>query len=235
MNEPQSPEQFETTEPQSSVWAFSGPPPALDLEALSAIPMPQSATAVAKTTGRSPGAELSWEIVRSLGEADLPAIRKVPEEISGASALSRITWAHHNLAQLLSAGLSNEEASVASGYGPSYISMLKSDPQFRQLLAHYAGQVEDRLGAVMDQLKVLGQSAVGELQGRLAEAPDAFSNRELLDIAESSIIKPMQIAAQAKAGAAPGAVLPVINVSFVNSPGPSPAGPVIEGTPNAAE
>lgn len=174
---------------------------------------------------RLPSASPSWEVVRPLTADDLPRLSSnCPPALRGSNSpaprqtLSQIRHSHHQLAQLLARGTAQVEASLITGYSQSYISIIKSDPTFCELLAHYATQQEQRFVDVLERLRVLGLSSIDELQSRLESEPDGWTKRELMELAELTLIKP---AAAGRAGlAASGNIAgggTNINIQFVSS------------------
>lgn len=161
---------------------------------------------------------LMWEFIRilsapqdlSLLSNTLPAPR---------ATLSQIRHSHHHLARLLSEGKSNHEASLQSGYAPSYISILKTDPSFQELVTYYSSQQEQVFVDVLDRMRVLGLNTLEELQTRLETDPDSYSLRELMEQAELMLIKPMVATRSTMpiAASGPGSHGVQVNVNFVKS------------------
>jgi aryl carrier-like protein len=119
------------------------------------------------------------DVVASVGAKPLPT--------STPPALQKLRSRHHQLAQLLSSGLTDFQVSVALGYSLSRISILKSDPAFKELLAYYEKQHEALHLDVQERLIHLGLDSIETLQGRLDEDPDDFTNKELLEVAEMAL------------------------------------------------
>lgn len=140
--------------------------------------------------GRKQGKMVAWEIVRSLRVPDdlhfltesLPAPRQT---------LKQIRHNHHQLAQLLAQGTPQVEAARLTGYNNAYICVLESDPTFKELVNYYSQQRELAFVDVVDRMRTLGLSTLDELQSRLESDPDSYSNRELMEQAELTLIKPM--------------------------------------------
>lgn len=90
--------------------------------------------------GRPPKATMV-EIVRELGPDD---VRQLGKGIgSKPSALKRITETHHLIARLMAQGEAGYAIADATGYSQSRLSILKGDPAFQELIAHYRGEVEE--------------------------------------------------------------------------------------------
>jgi hypothetical protein len=171
--------------------------------------------------GRKPSVPLTVEVVRELTPDDLPALEGATP--SSGQRLLQIRNSHHALARLLAQGTKQEEASLITGYSPAYISTLKNDPAFEELLSYYATQREQIFVDVLERMKSLGLSTLEELQHRLETEPEKWQRRELMELAELMVVKPMA----AKLGAqGPGGGNGVtVNVSFVATK----AKPVTEG------
>lgn len=153
---------------------------------------------------------LTVEVVRSLSELDRTKLAK-PPIVPPGSQISRLRHAHYNLAQLLARGMSRIDAAATSGYTPQYVALLiDTDPAFQELVAHYADDRREIFAHEVARLKVLGLTALEELQARLAETPEKWTNRELMEFAELCLTHSSE-RAQGIA-AAPGGV--VVNVSF---------------------
>jgi hypothetical protein len=182
--------------------------------------------------GRKKGKKgLIWEVIRVLKAPDdlhllqstLPAPR---------ANLTQIRHSHHQLARLLSQGMSQNEASQQTGYAPAYISVLKTDPSFSELITYYAAQQEMQHVDVLDRMRTLGLNTLEELQTRLETDPDSYSLRELMEQAELMLIKPMVATRSTmpiQAGGA-GSHGVQVNVNFVKS---SSESPVIPPNPNS--
>ena len=112
---------------------------------------------------------------------------KFPLPTSTPPALQKLRSRHHQLAQLISSGLTDFEVSTALGYSLSRISILKADPTFRELVSCYEKQHQALHFDVQERLIQLGMDSVETLQARLDENPEDFSNKELLEVAEMAL------------------------------------------------
>lgn len=164
--------------------------------------------------------------VRSLTSADLPALKSgrplVPTVIRPVKELRS---AHHRLAQMLATGIPQEAVSSATGYSPAYISRMKLDPAFMDLMAYYGTQREQMFIDTLERMKQLGIASLDELQSRLAENPEGWSNREMMEMAELMLIKSGAVGGEAK----PRAGTPLVNIKFVTAS--VPGAPTIDATP----
>ena len=91
-------------------------------------------------TGR-PRQEVSFEVVRELTTADIARLSK-PRGIK-PTRLQRLTDMHHAIARMVAQGQANYAICLATGYSQSRISILKGDPAFQELVAHYRENVSE--------------------------------------------------------------------------------------------
>lgn len=166
-----------------------------------------------------------WEVVRVLRVPDdLPLLF---ERVSRPrKTLKQVRHSHHQLARLLSEGVSQEEAGLITGYSPSYISVIKDDPSFRGLIDYYATQREIKFVDVVDRMRSLGLSTLDELQARLETEPEEWTRRELMEMAELMLVKPAAARTPLISTAASPPVS--VNVRFVTANHPEPK--LVEGT-----
>jgi hypothetical protein len=176
--------------------------------------------------GRRP-ATVEYEVLRELGDSDIALANGEAGLGTPIPAIQRLRHAHHQLARVLASGVKAVEASYITGYTQSRISILKADPAFQELLAYYAEQREAQYLDVHQRLAVLGTSTAEELQERIDEQPEKFTNRELMELIELTL--PTQKAgAKAQASGAP-ALPPVVNIQFVSAPpAPPQSSPALE-------
>ncbi len=125
---------------------------------------------------------------RNLSKSDIAAIRKVPTGSleTQTGTLAKIRDTHHGLARLVAAGRRNEEIGAITGYSPSYISQLKSDPAFKNLVEYYREVVTEEYKAVEvslhDRLSAVSMVAAEELLDRVTTKPEDFTNNELNEL-----------------------------------------------------
>lgn len=184
-----------------------------------------------RVRGRSKSKKMvAWEIVRSLRVPDdLPLLT---ESLPAPRAnLKQIRHSHHRLAELLAQGTDQVEASRLTGYNNAYISVLQTDPTFKELITYYSVQKEQTFVDVIERMRSLGLSTLDELQSRLESDPSSYSNRELMEQAELTLIKPMAASrGQIQPGQA-GNTGVSVNVKFVQAVSPGDA--VIDVTPSS--
>lgn len=173
---------------------------------------------------------ITWSLVRELDLDDLPLLMD-----SGALTpavalrpLAQARSAHHLLAQLAAEGKSNIEIGLITGYTPEYVSGLRRDPTFRELLAHYMTEREKVFVDALERMKLLGVNSLEELQSRLIEDPGKFRNSELLAIADLMLVKGAKMGGAGSGSNAPSVG---ITVNFIPSSG-GVTPPTLDITPN---
>lgn len=151
--------------------------PALEALVSQALALPQR--------GR-PGAKPPPTILREIGpedEVDLRGERDAPQ----VRPLERVRTTHHLAARELALGRKVVDVAAVTGYTPQRISDLKNDPTFRDLVAHYRAQHDERRLNVQERLEALGIALTEEILERLEAVPESFSNEELRRWAETAL------------------------------------------------
>jgi hypothetical protein len=171
-----------------------------------------------------------WEVIRPLSMPDdLPLLsQSLP---APRATITQIRHSHHQLAQMLATGTKHSECSLITGYSPTYISILKTDPTFQELIEHYSSQREMLFVDVIERMRSLGLSTLDELQSRMEDDASQFTNRELHEQAELLLVKPMAATRgllRPGEAAAQGAGGVQVNVNFVKAADqPQPSAPTI--------
>lgn len=157
--------------------------------------------------------QLTLEDLNALVEGNTPA------EAQQHGTLLRIRNQHHQLARHIASGTEMIEVARITGYTPAYISVLKADPAFQELLRYYEAQTEAKFVDTVERAASLGIQALEELQERLTEDPASFKHRELMEVAQLGLgiaeKKPTGLALASASGA------PTINISFVTPEAPT--------------
>lgn len=166
--------------------------------------------------------------VRDLTPADIEVLHSTPVE-STYTPLKALRATHHALARLIAKGYKYHECAAATGHSPSRISNLMTlDRAFIDLVRHYQDE-EARVSIdTSGRLAMLGIAAIEELQERLEEKPEQFSNKNLLELAEMTFDRSIAPAKGSSArtgisGAANGGVN--VNVTFVSPAAGTPEAP----------
>jgi hypothetical protein len=118
-----------------------------------------------RTKGRATKGPPPFGVPTALTEADVALLAS--ERGTKAPTLKRIRDVHHTLAQMVAQGASLAEIMAVTGYSASRISILRSDPAFKELVAHYhkvservyANAVEVSTGIYLDTLRDLAEEA----------------------------------------------------------------------------
>lgn len=88
---------------------------------------------------------------------------------------------HHRLAQLLAGGMDETVAAKLCNYTVNRVSILKSDPAFAELLAHYASTKDEAFADFVDAAAALNLDMMGKLQQILDEEPERLSPTHIMD------------------------------------------------------
>lgn len=125
--------------------------------------------------------------IRVLKRADL-AVLTIPRP---GPQLQTLRDNHHRIARAMAAGLSNGEIAQVCGVSVNRVSILRSDPAFKELVAHKRAMIDAEFAIsadpVIDYLKSNALKAAAMLSDKLdaaAEAEEFLPTRDLLGIAE---------------------------------------------------
>ena len=130
--------------------------------------------------GRRP-APLFYNVTRHLNETDIAELWNHQRENTGPK-IKALRYNHHVLAKAVAAGKSGIECSNLTGMSQVYISILKNDPAFQELVSFYADEMNELYVDVHQRMATLGTSILEELTERFEADPDKFTKRELLDM-----------------------------------------------------
>lgn len=142
-----------------------------------------------RLTGRA-AMPIAAEFVRALTAEDLEMLSKErsvqkPKELSSLAMLSE---RHRNLARLIAMGKPDWECAVITGYTPSRISILKTDPAMKNLIKHYTEEKDIVYVQAHEKMAQVASTGLDILQERL-ENPEEIakmSTGQLLQIIEVS-------------------------------------------------
>lgn len=123
-------------------------------------------------------AGLVMSVVRRLEPEDLAILELAPAPVK-PTQLKKIRDSHHALARALSSGMSNVEAARITGFDSGYISILKADPAFEELLAYYTEHNEVEQANLRDRMTLIALDVSQEIRERLHNSPETFSITEL--------------------------------------------------------
>ncbi len=161
--------------------------------------------------GRKERATLDIDVIRALTPSDLPNIQNPPASCEIVPLVRNLRSSHHRLAELVAAGRPPAEIAIITGYSPSYISSLKGDPAFAELVAYYDLQRESIFADAMERLKLLGLDAIEKLQERLNDPEKNWTNKELMDLVDMALVQPT-VASKSQPG--PGGAMSGNNLSL---------------------
>lgn len=123
---------------------------------------------------------LTFAVVRELRDSDLVLLA------SNASIkpieIKKLSERHHALARLIAAGTRPYEAAAITGYHPTRVSVLLTDPTFQELVEFYRDKVDGQFLDVMDQIAGLSKDALLELRSRLEDNPEEFTIKALQEV-----------------------------------------------------
>lgn len=176
--------------------------------------------------GRKTKLPLSIELIRALTPADLEAIQNPPDGGAVLPVVTQLRSSHHRIAELIAAGRAPEEIAIVTGYTGGYISRLKGDPAFNELVAYYEFQKKEIFADAMERLKLLGLDAVEKLHERLNDPEKSWSNKELMDLVDMSLVAPTQAKNIPGPGGSNNAASLSLEVRFVGTTPDS--GPIID-------
>jgi hypothetical protein len=137
-------------------------------------------TEIFRTRGRAPR-PVSAAVVRELDVTDLVLLGE--EKGSKPNAIKRITERHHALARILANGtMQDGEAATLCGYTLNRVSILRSDPAFKELLEFYRDNAERPYRDLHVRLSGLATDAAEELSNRLEEEPEKITIGQLVEL-----------------------------------------------------
>lgn len=171
--------------------------------------------AVGSARGRKKSTTLVY--LRDIEDSDRQELLAPAPLGSENAPVQKMRDTHHALARLLAEGRPAVEAASILGLSQSWISILRNDPAFKELLAYYQGQREAIYLDVHARMARLGLDAVSEIHERLLTDPNNFELKELLAIveltADRSFAPPKgKAASQGGGGGESGGV--VVNINF---------------------
>lgn len=140
------------------------------------------------------------------------------EPAGPSGQLRRMRHTHHFLAMLLANGSPTIEASLRTGYAPGTISSLQKDPTFQELVVYYRSQQGELFAEVVKRAASLGLGFVDELQQRLEDNPESFTNKDILSALEKLLDRTI-LPSKAAGGQAPAPQAPInFHIEFVDAP-----------------
>lgn len=129
-------------------------------------------------TGRA-AKPLSAEVVRELVQSDLALL--ATERGVKPSHIQSITDRHHALARCLSTGMTVFEACQVTGYTPSRVSVLRGDPAFEELVAHYRDIGAEATYDYQRKAAIARNVATDLALDKMTDSPEELSFDQRLD------------------------------------------------------
>lgn len=113
-----------------------------------------------------------------------------PEEIQGGLCergtkppeIKQLRERHHFLARLIAEGKRPGEAAVLARFDNARVSVLLSDPAFKDLVAHYQAMVNEEFVDFQRKLAELSVDAAHILQERLEDTPEEITTGQLMNL-----------------------------------------------------
>lgn len=127
-----------------------------------------------------PEIEPVYEVVREMTLDDLAALALPNPLEATAQPIERLRPSHQLAAQLIAQGMSLPKVALTTGYSTNYLATLQKSPAFQECIAHYEIEAEAEFCDLIARMKALGMDFMEELQHRLGEEPEKFSNDELM-------------------------------------------------------
>lgn len=141
--------------------------------------------------------ELGPELFRTTGRVSRPVTAAVLRELEGSDLvllgaekgsvppvlIKRLSERHHSLAMAVAQGTSDHiQLSAIYSYSQSRISILLSDPAFKELVEFYRGDATKIAQTTAEVAAETAFMAATELRHRVEEAPEEFSIGQLQEV-----------------------------------------------------
>ena len=136
-----------------------------------------------RTTGTA-ARPLDVVVVRELTQGDVEQLN-LPRSYE-KSPLKRLSTRHHALARCLADGMTQIEASLVTGYTTAGISLLLTDPSFKELVRHYQDKKDASFVDLHDRLAGMAIDIHDELRDRLEEIPEDWTIGQLMEMLKLS-------------------------------------------------
>lgn len=125
---------------------------------------------------------LNVEVVRALTIDDLALLEAPRSNYKTESVIKRLSERHHALARLIATGAKPVEAAAIMSYEIATVYRLSVDPAFKELVEFYRSDVTREMRSTFERLSGLASDAADELQTRLEDEPEKFTNNQLLEV-----------------------------------------------------
>ena len=126
---------------------------------------------------------LEVEVLGEIGESDIALL--AGSRSTQAPMIKRLRDRHHSLAKALAEGMSDTEASAITGYDPSRISILKSDPTFKNLIADYRKIKDGCFADFQERAASVSLEYLNILADYAEETPEAIEPAFALEVVKT--------------------------------------------------
>lgn len=128
----------------------------------------------------------SAEIVRLITKADLKmlAVREATPDDAPVKLVKRLSTRHHALARALAEGMENWRAAAFTGYDEVYVSIMKADPTFQNLVQHYTDLKEQELVANARLVNGVAHDALMLIQDKMENEPEKVTMSQAIEVAK---------------------------------------------------
>lgn len=133
-----------------------------------------------RATGKPSSPPLVVTMVGEVEPRDLDALA-APRGYEGLS-LERVTNRHHSLARMIASGVSQVECARITGYQPAWISTLKTDPAFQELVEFYKNKADEQYVDTHVKLAAISSEAADLIVDRLEEHGSEIPLSELREL-----------------------------------------------------
>jgi len=149
------------------------------------LPLDIRESALARRSSR----QEPWQAMyhREITPDDLIQFHSSNLPTNSRAPLAKIRDPHHYLAQMVADGKKTVEISAVTGYSPSRIDTLRSDPAFMELVAHYEEQNVFAQPDIVAQIRHVTLTAGAILMERLEQNPDEFTIKELQALRDAGL------------------------------------------------
>lgn len=121
--------------------------------------------------------------VRALREADLVVLTS-EERGTPARPIQRLRDRHHAVARLVANGLTNGQISLMTGMDPGRVSVLRSDPTFKELVSDYQKIDAGLQAEFLERATTLSLTAMNNLQEMLEDDENSLPALTQLEVAK---------------------------------------------------
>lgn len=126
------------------------------------------------------------EVLGPLTRADIKllAVKEGRPDDAPIGLVKRLSNRHHALARALAKGMSNWEAGLSAGYDETYVSILRADPTFENLVQFYMDQKTVEHAQFNDVADGLARQAMHLLHDKMETEPEKITVGQAIEIAK---------------------------------------------------